>query len=803
MENKHHLQEYTHLRTVEAWVGIGGIVLVYVVLACLDAQWYFPQLASSQLALAGLQYASSLVVAMLFLGVGVLVWMYAQPREIALLLSGMCALLMICFLEETAALLQNQFALLLSRASSLGAIWILAAFLLRFPTPIGPGTVLFKRVFTGTCIVLLCICFAFPFLYVLLTTLGGIRHTASISLYALGFIVIGVACLRACRCCTTRRTRRQLSLLIVGLIIGIGPFLLVTFLPTQLQISPQVSVESQWSTLTMAFLPLLVGYAALEYQLLVEITVIQRFLKYITSAVGIFILMYYTFVEALLHNITNDRASIYFALTLAFLYPCTWQGLLFLTNKLFSQGTDDANRLLDRFDAQGHALFSLDTVLQPYLSTVKSLLETDTIVVLLFDAETGYYVPVFSPQGGHPTSQQGTLLQTVEMAFAPPSVPEQSVTTPFIGIAAFHPLAISLFDATRPLYLSELQTEAQKREEKKGGHWRRNIFLGPLHLLGTFDPLVVPITGNTLTRNIGILIVGERRDQSVYSAPDFATLSRIHQRWGNHLESCYQDMHVQRRTMVLSNMYAVRAGEVHTREEEHAFLLAFAKIAAVHLDVGVDVWWCADEEGNTLQRVQHVGEGQEVHPSTLPTPLEKDDWIPRFYEGTLSREGASREVLPPCLRHDTEPPFSLAWLPLTTSGRGEEKKFGILAFTYARPHRFTDEDEKRFLQVFVQQCVAGIEYSREMEQVGDLTAQQKERLHLFTHRYQKHEDERAAMLTTLLCSLHLLQEYGTTLPLSSLQALVALTHDSRQRYERLMHAHSQNSSQSKDGQMLL
>lgn len=797
MEQKQHQQGNAHSHQWAVWLVVGSSVFVYIVLACLDAQWYFPTLPSSHLVLGGFQYASSLAVALLFLGVSVLVWIYAYPREVALLLWGTCTLLMLCFVEETAAMHMNQFALLLSQASSQGALWLLVAFLLQFPTPVFRSTDVFKKALAPTCSVLLGLSFVLPCLSVRFPN-AKIFSTISHAQYTLGFFMIAIACFWSFRRATTRRTHRQVSLLLIALVIGVGPFLLTTFLPSLFHFPALLIIESQWSTLTMAFLPLLVGYATLEYRLVVDLTMIQRFLKYLTSAIGIALLTYATFVASQLHHITNESIHIYFAIALAFLYPCAWQGFLFGANKIFSHGPVHLDRHFDPIEFPQHLPpMSFDTVLQPYLAQVKHLLETDIVVLLLFDAETGYHLPVFSPQE-HPTPQQAALLHSVEMTFASPPPPTHVGATQFLGIAAFHPLTNSLFSALRPLYLSELRAEAQEGgDEKNGMHHRRRMFLDSHRSTLTFDPLVVPIIGTSTTEHIGVLIIGERRDQYAYAAPDFATLSRIHQWFGNQLESGYQETHVQKRTMVLSNIYAARGEEMHTKADERSFLLAFAKIAAVYLDVSVGVWRCADEQGKALHQVAHIGGTPEVALPQLFTPREKEDWLPCFYEGTLSRGEGSQGDLPPCLQSDPEPSFSIAWLPLTSSASGEEKRFGILAFTYPRPHRFSDENEKSFLQIVIQQCVAELEFAREMQRVSDLTVQQQERLTHFVHTYQEQEQERAALLSTLLCTLELL-EHATTMSPWTLQALLLLSQECCHHYQPLDLTRVRNAAQSED-----
>jgi len=103
-------------------------VSIYFLLLILDALRYFPhhQASSSFFSEAWLSFGFSAFVALMFLAVGSLVWLYARSRLVALLLFCFSFTMMVTFAVETGASLGD---LLLSTFGGIGGAWALSLFL--------------------------------------------------------------------------------------------------------------------------------------------------------------------------------------------------------------------------------------------------------------------------------------------------------------------------------------------------------------------------------------------------------------------------------------------------------------------------------------------------------------------------------------------------------------------------------------------------------------------------------------------------------------------------------------------------
>src|SRR5258706_8376160 len=94
------------------------------------------------------------------------------------------------------------------------------------------------------------------------------------------------------RLSSSHRERQQLRLFVSGVILAVAPLLFLTVLPQALNLLPQYVVDAQLSTITLALLPLVLGYTILRYQFLVFDMYIRRAVAWIVGVVGLIILGY-------------------------------------------------------------------------------------------------------------------------------------------------------------------------------------------------------------------------------------------------------------------------------------------------------------------------------------------------------------------------------------------------------------------------------------------------------------------------------------------------------------------------------
>src|SRR5713101_9418183 len=103
-------------------------LVIYFLLLSSEALRFLPQHVSD----FSLFFGFSSLVALLFLAVGALVWLYARDRRVALLLFGFCVAMMVTFAGETGTVNNDPLSSLIVFVSSGLALSLFAALLLFF-----------------------------------------------------------------------------------------------------------------------------------------------------------------------------------------------------------------------------------------------------------------------------------------------------------------------------------------------------------------------------------------------------------------------------------------------------------------------------------------------------------------------------------------------------------------------------------------------------------------------------------------------------------------------------------------------
>src|SRR5215469_4396102 len=104
-------------------------LLVYLLLLSSEALLFLPRHPSD----FPLLFGFSSLVALLFLAVGALVWLYARDRRVALLLFGYCITTMATFAVEMGSVLNDPLSSAISSAGSVLSLSLFSALLLLFP----------------------------------------------------------------------------------------------------------------------------------------------------------------------------------------------------------------------------------------------------------------------------------------------------------------------------------------------------------------------------------------------------------------------------------------------------------------------------------------------------------------------------------------------------------------------------------------------------------------------------------------------------------------------------------------------
>src|SRR5689334_22006159 len=130
---------YLHWALTKAWrlLMILLALIIYFFLLILDAVNYFPQFISNNTShwLLWMRFGFSAFVALMFLAVGALVWLYARSRRVALLLFCFSLTMMVTFAVETDASLSDSLPLLstIGGMATVLALFMFSALLLLFP----------------------------------------------------------------------------------------------------------------------------------------------------------------------------------------------------------------------------------------------------------------------------------------------------------------------------------------------------------------------------------------------------------------------------------------------------------------------------------------------------------------------------------------------------------------------------------------------------------------------------------------------------------------------------------------------
>src|SRR5439155_10053169 len=112
-------------------------IMIYFFLLLVDALAYFPHFMSNSTPywLPWMRFGFSAFVALMFLAVGALVWLYARSRLVALLLFCFSFTMMVTFTVETDAALNDSLPILsaIGTVATVLALFMLSTLLLLFP----------------------------------------------------------------------------------------------------------------------------------------------------------------------------------------------------------------------------------------------------------------------------------------------------------------------------------------------------------------------------------------------------------------------------------------------------------------------------------------------------------------------------------------------------------------------------------------------------------------------------------------------------------------------------------------------
>jgi len=758
---------WARIRTGRLLVILIAVVL-YVLLLIVDGLHFFsPTTSVSPLDWA--RFGFSAFIAILYLAVGALVWLFARDRRVAFLLFCFSFTMMVVFAVETAAVQTNDARIqTITDISSSLTLILFSILLLIFPknylashkqpaTASGPifqsglryDNSLLLRVYVAVLVLLSIITVLYSILHDLLSLqIPDWLNSIVYIYYLLALIGILATIIISYRQASSLRVRQQRRFFVIGVILAFAPFLFLTLLP-QLFLPPRFMINAQVSTLTAVLLPLALGYSILRYQILVFDTYIRRAVAWIAGGVSLAVTGYLVVMLCRLLWSGNATAwTISVVVALLILGPFVWWLAHVVTERLFFSEIVHYRRLVDSPVLLTRETFDLDEASELLAIAVVNAFETQEVCLFVLDEDTGYYrlSPALKEDDPDDASRERLVQHLLRVGGSATNgnaqLPQHA---DWLGVQG--PIIENIAHSRRPLLLSEASKAGAEQPAGLARYLATTISDRP-------DPLLAPVRAQG--KMIGILVLGERADHELFAGPDFEVIDLITTRFAPLLETARLYEQASRHVATLDTLYSASATLEKAYQSIEEVASAYATVAAGAVTAGAEVW-LYDETDRTLRHVTHLGSGPRLTLLESLTSLQEYDWTARFYDGNSAQSGKNPSAdVPPCLAQT--PSFPFAWIPLAKG----QQYYGILVLTYQRPHIFSQE-EQRVLGMFANQCAAVMENAQITIALRSAYERQKELDRLKDQFIMTASHELRTPLTAVQGYIDLLDHYNASL----------------------------------------
>lgn len=538
-------------------------ITVYFFLLYVGGLRFFPggNASATKLATFWLSFGLSSLIALIFLMVGSLIWLFARDRLVALLLFCCSFTMMTTFVVETGSSLDRGLTLsnLVSDISSLLTFAFFAFFLTLFPGNYFSSILSREKrhrqpvsyyLLRGYLIVvgLLCVVAVVSvILYYLRLPFSETLYHSSANFYVL-FVLLGiiVTIIISYRRLPTLRERQQIRLFMGGVVLAFAPFLLLTLLPGVLQLPSNFMVNSQVSTLPAVFLPLTLGYSILRYQILVFDMYIRRIVAWLVGAVSLVVLGYLVVAFTSLVPGLNQAAYVAIAaLCLVVLAPLVWWLARIITERLFFNEIRHYRHFIEKPAHLAGETFDIHEAAELLTLALVHAFEIDEVCLYVLDRESGYYqlAPDLDTSDQRDAARRRLaqlLLQARQSADDVTSAQEEESSVQEIAEMSRLPEGLALLanvnNFKRPLLLSEASRPA------------RELPSGLARYLSTSEAVendLLLVAVRAQGKMIGLLVLGTRSDGQPYAGPDFEVIDLVLAQFAPLLETArlYQQAH--------------------------------------------------------------------------------------------------------------------------------------------------------------------------------------------------------------------------------------------------------------------
>jgi signal transduction histidine kinase len=755
------------------WLLISVASVVCILLLVINALDFFSW--GNDLSTLGLvRFGFSALIALVYLAVGSLVWLFARQRGVARFLFCFSLAMMATFANETASGTGNVLFATVTGMSSVAALALFAILLLIFPYDylgcLRAGQQGKYRAFAHCGRFLMwtyalghIACAGFISAYALIKNVLAYQtppwfDTVANLYYASALACILLTIIGSYILSHDLRTRQQLLLFVIGVVLACAPIFFLTILPQAFNLPPRYMVDGQWTSLPLLLLPLALGYSVLRYQILVFDLYIRRAVAWAAGVIGLAVLCY--LVIALSGPIFEGahlgwEHIITVTATMALLGPLTWWLARLTTEQLFFPEFRHYRLHMQRPELLTRETFDLNKAAELLLLATMQAFETQEVCLYVLDERTGYFHLAPSLEPNQPQGMmRGQLLW--QLAGFAQVFGNGSVDV----VEAQHPITRRVASAQRPLFLHEAL------EAKRGGPagLARYLVTSPLTEV---DPLLVPVRAQG--KMIGMLCLGERGDGQMYAGPDFEFIHLLLARFASMLETARLYVQASRHVTMLNSLYSASARLERTYLQIEEVAAAYAQVAAEAMQAAAEIWLYVPERV-ALRRVVHAGQGPALLQQEWVGQLQEQDWSSCFQEGSGQNNVMIRPgQVPACLAHLSGTPF--AWLPLCKG----QRRLGVLVLSFPHPHVFALE-EKRILGMFARQCAAAMENAQITIALRASYERQKELDQLKDQFIMTASHELRTPLTAVQGYIELLNQYNDELSLETRNEFIQKAH---------------------------
>lgn len=663
--------EIRHLHPLSIVV-VGITILLYIVLFALNSRFLSLSILHRGISshwMIFAWFAISSFVALLFLIVGNLVWLYGRNRLVAWTIWLFFLSTMITFSVQIGAKQNDYLLSYIGSLSSPCSILFLVLLLLIFPhnlLDIQHRSV--STLFLCSYIFLLIVSWIIEQWYSILyyeywvvrlplTNQFGLLGIPFFYLAFAGIILIPILSYRL----GYTQTRAQLRYLMLGVSLVVAPVIILSIVPTLIGLPSRYIIDPQLTSVSFVFLPVTIGYSFLRHQLLVLDSHVRRIYSLCFSGTSLVLLSYLALLFTFLLFAQISVASIFCVLLLLTIFtPIVWTISRQITQRFLTGQTIEWAEFANSLETG-----DLLVLAEAFARSIFSLLQAQHVALFVLDDDTGLYrLTAFQP-GASRIPFDHPLLTHLE-----PLTKQMKKMDEGVEIEWGQQIQQDMESTQFPIVLVRQETGDEKIS------WQRfNRYILPPR---TRTLLLLPIQFQGQV--IAMVVANERQDNDPYAGPDLEASQRLCQQFASSLEQARLFAQSHRHLSLLQQFF--QAGtKIHQPVVQAASQLA-QEVSNV-TRASVEIWLTRQSGDALLERIYQHGPVPDVFPPTLE--LSPQDEVAFFYPSGQDEDSGH---MMPHFPYSRPPMSSLAWLPLFV---GSQR--GVMVLHYPAQHHFSLEEQ--------------------------------------------------------------------------------------------------------------